>query len=209
MQVMFKNQHSAWLHSVYKYFYSLQIFHLFFFFFNISWPKSSSKRKAHNKARLSMANDAFVFHLRKALLPETVCPARLLVPAHCLPRFPQGGPTLADCRTTQRSRLHWWGKQNATRKITWILPGPPTWSRPAPGQPCGHQCLPRSLGEVCRALRVKLIPIMLSFFVFHLLVNASVSAQARFRLLIQQREAKLGPAGCTTGRDGWILIIHQ
>lgn len=129
MQVMFKNQHSAWLHSVYKYFYSLQSnFIFFFFFFNISWPKSSSKRKTHNKARLSMANDAFVFHLRKALFPETVCPAHLPVPARCLPCFPQGGPTLADCRTTQRSCLHWCGKQNAARKITWILPGPPTWS---------------------------------------------------------------------------------
>lgn len=126
MQVMFKNQHSASLHSVYKYFLLFtEQFNLFFFLtFPGQNPNQKEKPIIKQESPRQMMASSFIFIRLSS--PRLFAPACLLVLACCLPCFTQVGPILADCRTTQSSRLRWHGKQKASRKITLILPGPST-----------------------------------------------------------------------------------
>lgn len=65
------SQHYAWLYGAYKYSYTVLQSSLIFFRYFLA--KSLSKRKTHNTASISKANDAFPFHLSKAFLSGAAC----------------------------------------------------------------------------------------------------------------------------------------
>ena len=190
--------------------------HSNFTFFNISWPKSYSKRRKHNKASISKANDAFLSLLQGFLPPESLsaCTSTLLATLcsnKINPGWRQNDPKFLPALTWQqegsgKNYIHSvWATPLALRSIraepsnqqccTWSSRG--YLFRSTSQTDSDHTSFWPSVSFSCVLQITSLSPVCFPFGHYHLSTSSTLSAYKAV-------EAKSGWRGCIIGGDRWV-----
>lgn len=155
---MFKNQHYAWLHSVYKCSYCLQSNLIFFSSFPGQNPNRKEKPGIKQGFPRQMMPSFFIltgrFSLRLTATARLRSCTRSATPSSSKtdPAWLQNHPELLALRTWQAESLQ---KKTNSAWATHSAPWPTT------AKPGSHQGLSWSLGDVRLTHRVRLLSVML------------------------------------------------